>query len=66
MEDLERILISVQKEDKKTKRRLNRRFIISEGLFQNYGDICPLPDLVSCPLILLNIPISSKTIFFFL
>lgn len=47
MEDLERVLKSIQEQDKKTKSKLNRRFIVTEGLFQNTGDICPLPNLVS-------------------
>lgn len=47
MEDLERILKSVQEEDKKTRRLVPRRFIITEGIFYNTGDLCPLPQLVA-------------------
>lgn len=47
MEDLERILTEVYADDQKAPRRLvPRRFIISEGIFHNTGDICPLPKLV--------------------
>eukprot|EP00239_Pterosperma_sp_CCMP1384_P001575 CAMPEP_0197855584 /NCGR_PEP_ID=MMETSP1438-20131217/26906_1 /TAXON_ID=1461541 /ORGANISM="Pterosperma sp., Strain CCMP1384" /LENGTH=465 /DNA_ID=CAMNT_0043470757 /DNA_START=308 /DNA_END=1705 /DNA_ORIENTATION=+ len=49
MEDLERILKEVIAEYEKTprhRRKLNRRFIVTEGLFANYGDMCPLPKLL--------------------
>ena len=29
------------------KAKVTRRFIVVEGLYVNYGDICPLPKLVS-------------------
>jgi len=45
-EDLERILQQVKKDDKRTKRKLNRRFIIIEGLYPNYGDFAPLPKIM--------------------
>lgn len=44
MEDLERVLASVQKEFKG--QPLTRRFIVSEGLFENVGDICDLPRII--------------------
>ncbi|KAF9365307.1 serine palmitoyltransferase component [Mortierella sp. NVP85] len=44
MADLERVLQSIQKESKK--RPLTRRFIVTEGLFQNYGDIAPLDKIM--------------------
>ncbi|RIA91604.1 serine palmitoyltransferase [Glomus cerebriforme] len=44
MEDLERVLRKIKDED--TGRRLTRRFIVSEGLFENFGDITPLPKLI--------------------
>jgi len=44
--DLERILEEVKKEDAKSKKPVSRRFIIVEGLYQNYGDIAPLKQLV--------------------
>ncbi|GBB96193.1 hypothetical protein RclHR1_00270039 [Rhizophagus clarus] len=46
MEDLERVLRKIKDEDIETGRRLTRRFIVSEGLFANYGDITPLPKLI--------------------
>lgn len=42
MEDLERVLQKVQNDDRRTKRPINRRFIIVEGLYHNYGDFVPL------------------------
>ncbi|KAF8948691.1 serine palmitoyltransferase component [Entomortierella lignicola] len=47
MADLERVLQLIQKESKPTKKRpLTRRFIVTEGLFQNYGDIAPLDKIM--------------------
>lgn len=48
MEDLERLLLIQQEEDKKNpkKAKVTRRFLIVEGLYFNHGDICPLPKLV--------------------
>lgn len=45
MEDLERVLARVKKEQ--AKKSLTRRFIITEGLFESYGDMTDLPKLVS-------------------
>jgi serine palmitoyltransferase len=42
MEDLEKVLKKVQSDDKRTGRPTNRRFIIVEGLYHNYGDFVPL------------------------
>jgi 7-keto-8-aminopelargonate synthetase-like enzyme len=51
MEDLERVLAKVVKEQ--GKKPLTRRFIITEGLFENVGDMVDLPQIVSifsgCP-----------------
>jgi serine palmitoyltransferase len=47
MEDLERVLSEVQKDERYNRRPLTRRFIIVEGLYQNFGDIAPLPELVN-------------------
>lgn len=44
MEDLERVLQRVVKEQ--AKKPLTRRFIITEGLFENVGDVANLPKLV--------------------
>ncbi|KAG1148078.1 hypothetical protein G6F37_003625 [Rhizopus arrhizus] len=46
MEDLERVLNDIQSEHIKHKKRLTRRFIVTEGLFANFGDIAPLDKLV--------------------
>ncbi|KAI9594108.1 serine palmitoyltransferase [Syncephalis fuscata] len=46
MADLERVMKEVAAEEKKQKRSLTRRFVVTEGIFQNYGDIAPLPELV--------------------
>lgn len=48
MEDLERLLKKQEEEDKKNpkKAKVTRRFLVVEGLYCNYGDICPLPKLV--------------------
>jgi len=46
--DLERLLAEQDVLDKKNpkKARTIRRFLIIEGLYMNYGDICPLPRMV--------------------
>ncbi|KAF9113561.1 serine palmitoyltransferase component [Mortierella sp. AM989] len=47
MNDLERVLESIRVESLAHKKRpLTRRFIITEGLFQNYGDIAPLDKIM--------------------
>jgi serine palmitoyltransferase len=46
MEDLEKVLKKVQQEDTKTKRKLNRRFIVVEGVYFNFGDIAPLDKIM--------------------
>lgn len=45
MEDLERVLAKVTKEQ--ARKPLTRRFIITEGLFESYGDMANLPKIVS-------------------
>lgn len=45
MEDLENVLKKITKEQ--AKKPLTRRFIITEGLFENIGDVVNLPKLVS-------------------
>ena len=60
MNDLRRVLLSIQQSDKKRGRKSNaqRRFIVVEGLYKNTGSICPLDELIalkhefSCRLIL--------------
>lgn len=46
MDDLERILKSIDEDRLRKKKRLTRRFIIVEGLYQNTGTISPLPDII--------------------
>jgi serine palmitoyltransferase len=46
MADLERILEDIRMDDIVNKRRLTRRFIVSEGLSANVGDIAPLDKLI--------------------
>ncbi|ORX49796.1 PLP-dependent transferase [Hesseltinella vesiculosa] len=46
MNDLERVLNEVHKDTLRNKKRLTRRFIVTEGLFANQGDIAPLPQLI--------------------
>ncbi|CAF1485255.1 unnamed protein product [Adineta ricciae] len=48
IQDLERLLAEQEVLDKKNpkKARTIRRFLIIEGLYVNYGDICPLPRMV--------------------
>jgi serine palmitoyltransferase len=47
MADLERVLQKVKAADQKNpKKKLNRRFIVIEGLYANYGDIAPLPKIM--------------------
>lgn len=49
MEDLEKVLKKVIKEQ--AKKPLTRRFIITEGLFENIGDVVDLPKLVGLGLL---------------
>jgi serine palmitoyltransferase len=46
MNDLERVLKEVKEKDRKTKRPLTRRYIVIEGVYYNYGDICPLSKII--------------------
>lgn len=49
MDDLERLLKLQEVDDIKNpkKAKVTRRFLIVEGIYTNYGDICPLPKLVN-------------------
>eukprot|EP01083_Nonionella_stella_P270797 917199_1 len=44
--DLERVLKTVQERDMAQPKKLNRRFIVVEGLYKNYGDLSPLRKIV--------------------
>ncbi|KAI8146690.1 pyridoxal phosphate-dependent transferase [Fennellomyces sp. T-0311] len=46
MQDLERVLDDIRVDDMVHKRKLTRRFIVTEGLFANFGDIAPLAKLI--------------------
>lgn len=46
LKSLEDVLISVEKERKKRKSSLTRRFIITEGIFERDGEMVDLPKLV--------------------
>ncbi|KAJ3330855.1 serine palmitoyltransferase component [Gonapodya sp. JEL0774] len=46
MADLERILEKVKRDTARTRKPVTRRFIVVEGLYVNYGDLCPLPKLL--------------------
>lgn len=47
LKSLEDVLQSVDKERRKKKLPLTRRFIITEGIFENDGDLLDLPKVVS-------------------
>eukprot|EP01101_Sappina_pedata_P007873 TRINITY_DN4248_c0_g1_i1.p1 TRINITY_DN4248_c0_g1~~TRINITY_DN4248_c0_g1_i1.p1 ORF type:complete len:464 (+),score=209.65 TRINITY_DN4248_c0_g1_i1:573-1964(+) len=46
MEQLESALKENLVEDQKKKRKPNRRFLVIEGLYQNYGDLAPLKKIM--------------------
>lgn len=48
MEDLRRVLERVEATDKELGRQTNdqRRFIVVEGIYKNYGTVCPLDKLI--------------------
>lgn len=48
MDDLERVLQKITKEQ--ARKPLTRRFIITEGLFENTGEVVDLPKLVGTPM----------------
>ncbi|EOD45047.1 Serine palmitoyl transferase subunit [Neofusicoccum parvum] len=48
MEDLQRVLAKTVKEQ--ARKPLTRRFIITEGLFENFGDMADLPKLIELKL----------------
>lgn len=47
LEDMKRVLEKVTKEQ--AKKPLTRRFIVTEGLFENVGDMVELPKIVCLP-----------------
>lgn len=46
MQDLERVLEEIRVEHARSGQPLTRRFIVAEGLSENYGDIVDLPRIV--------------------
>lgn len=48
MDDLERLLLKQQTEDKRNpaKAKKTRRFLVAEAIYINTGEVCPLPRLV--------------------
>ncbi|PVD22741.1 hypothetical protein C0Q70_15997 [Pomacea canaliculata] len=48
MEHLEALLKAQEEEDRRNpkKAKVTRKFLVVEGIYANYGDICPLPRLV--------------------
>lgn len=48
MQDLERVLQGVDREMKRKKGKLTKRFIVAEGIYENDGMMLDLPKVVSC------------------
>jgi hypothetical protein len=46
MDDLERVLEEIRVEQLRSQKQLTRRFIVTEGLSENYGDVVDLPRVV--------------------
>lgn len=46
LDDLERVLKEINEEHMRSRKPLTRRFIVTEGLSENYGDIVDLPRVV--------------------
>jgi hypothetical protein len=47
MQDLERVLQGVDREMKRKKGKLTKRFIVAEGIYENDGMMLDLPKVVS-------------------
>jgi len=47
LEELEQIMKKIKETDLKTKRKLTKRFIVVEGIYQNSGDLCALDKIVA-------------------
>lgn len=59
MNDLERVLEEINEEYMGSRKPLTRRFIVTEGLSENYGDIVDLPQVVR-PLYMSNLIVRSN------
>lgn len=46
VKDLRKVLEEIKREDAAKKKKVYRKFVIIEGLYHNYGDIAPLPDIL--------------------
>ena len=46
MDDLERVLEEIHQEHTRSGKPLTRRFIVTEGISENYGDIVDLPRVI--------------------
>jgi serine palmitoyltransferase len=46
VKDLRRVLEDIKKDDAAKKKKVYRKFVIIEGLYHNYGDIAPLPEIL--------------------
>ena len=55
MDDLERVLEEIRAEQLRSRKPLTRRFIVTEGLSENFGDIVDLPKVVSLLLSLVSL-----------
>ncbi|KAJ9119203.1 hypothetical protein QFC22_003695 [Naganishia vaughanmartiniae] len=60
MEDLERVLKGVERDAKRKGGPLKRRFIITEGIFENTGVMANLPRIVSFSKVTLHIPVQTE------
>jgi serine palmitoyltransferase len=47
MKDLERVLMQAEREQKRKGGKLTRKFIVTEGIFENDGMMVDLPRVVS-------------------
>lgn len=45
-EDLEKVLADIEREQSRRRAPLTRRFIVTEGIFENYGDMVNLPKII--------------------
>jgi serine palmitoyltransferase len=46
VKDLRRVLEEIKQDDAAKKKKVYRKFVIIEGLYYNYGDIAPLPEIL--------------------
>jgi 7-keto-8-aminopelargonate synthetase-like enzyme len=46
VKDLRKVLEEIKQDDAAKKKKVYRKFVIIEGLYHNYGDIAPLPEIL--------------------